>query len=320
MIAGGRNRHAAMQHAARGVAAGGALALAAVLAAALTGCGGAAANTCSRDEDCASHFCRADGTCAPAVDGGNAPDGPDATPGPDGPPVGCTPNHDGTITADELPLAAGQTATFRIATDATIDTAGQLQPDGSHLWSLDQALSNDADRAIALESPTGQWWAADFPDATYATLLSTTQDLRGVFKADAAGLHLLGVVSPSGGATRTELTYDPAVDVLQLPLQTGSKWTSQTTVSGLASGIAAYYTESYDSRVDAVGTVSTPYGDFPVLRVAVDFSQTVGAVITTHKTFAFVSECYGTVATITSKNYETKAEFTSAAEVWRLAP
>ena len=57
-----------------------------------------------------------------------------------------------------------------------------------------------------------------------------------------------------------------------------------------------------------------------MLRVAIDFTQTVGAVVTTHKTFAFVSECYGTVATITSENYETKAEFTSAAEVWRLAP
>jgi hypothetical protein len=55
------------------------------------------------------------------------------------------------------------------------------------------------------------------------------------------------------------------------------------------------------------------------VRVAVDFTQNAG-VITTHKTYAFVAECYGTVATITSENYETSADFTKAAEVWRLAP
>ena len=51
-----------------------------------------------------------------------------------------------------------------------------------------------------------------------------------------------------------------------------------------------------------------------------DLTRTVGALITTRRTFGFVSECYGTVATIVSKDYEAGAEFTTAAELWRLTP
>ena len=294
-------------------------AMAAVLSAALgAGCSSSPAETCTRDDQCSSHFCRADGTCAPDVDGPlGGPDAPTTTP--DGSPLGCTPNHDGTITRAELPLAAGQSATFRIATGATVDSAGALQTDGTHAWDLSAALSGDADDHVALESPAGAWWASDFPTASYATLLSSQQDLRGVFLIDDSGLHLLGIVSPAGGPTRTELTYDPPVDVLRFPLTTTSSWTSSPTVSGYASGVPGAYTEAYATKVDAVGTMKTPYGTFPVLRVAVDFTQTT-TVIVTHKTFAFVSECYGTVATITSQNYESKSDFTKAAEVWRLTP
>ncbi len=282
------------------------------------GCSSSPADTCTRDDQCASHFCRADGTCAPDVDGApGTPDAPGVTP--DGAPLGCTPNHDGMITRAELPLAAGQSAKFRIATNATVDTAGTLAPDGTHAWDLSASLSGDADQTVALESPAGAWWAADFPSASYATLLSSQQDLRGVFAIDDSGLHLLGIVSPTGGATKTELTYDPPVDVLRFPLTTTSSWTSSPTVSGTANGIPGAYSESYATKVDAVGTMKTPYGVFPVLRVAVDFTQTT-TVVVTHKTFAFVSECYGTVATITSQNYESTTDFTKAAEVWRLTP
>jgi hypothetical protein len=294
-------------------------ALLAVLSAGLgAGCSSSPAETCTRDDQCASHFCMANGSCAPDVDG--APGTPDASgPTPDGAPLGCTPNHDGTITRAELPLAAGQSATFRIATGATVDTAGTLDTDGTHAWDLSAALSGDADDHVALESPAGAWWSADFPNASYATLLSSQQDLRGVFAIDDSGLHLLGIVSPAGGNTKTELTYDPPVDVLRFPLTTTSTWTSSPTVSGYANGVPGAYTESYATKVDAVGSMKTPYGTFPVVRVAVDFTQTT-TVVVTHKTFAFVSECYGTVATITSQNYETKSDFTKASEVWRLSP
>jgi hypothetical protein len=287
-----------------------------VLVAAQYGCAGSPSNECAVDQDCASGFCQADHTCAPVEGDGGRPDasiGIDARPG-------CDPDHDGTVERDERPLAPGRTATYRMAEDATIDTAGTIDGQGRHTWTLDADLPGDEDRDLELIDPAGTWWEDVFPGATYATTLSASSDLLGVFALDDTRLQLLGVVSPTGGTTRTELVYDPPVDTLVLPLAPSDDWVVDTTVSGLAQGFAAYYTERYESRVDAVGTMDTPYGEFPVSRVAVDLTRQVGAGFVTSRTFAFVAECYSTVATIVSQDYEADAEFTDAAEVRRLAP
>lgn len=132
---------------------------------------------------------------------------------------------------------------------------------------------------------------------------------------------LLGVVSPDGGTGSTELTYAPPVKILALPFSAGTTWTSTSTVTGTAEGVFSTYTEKYASLVDQVGTMTTPYGAFPVLRVATDLTRSsVGVTLLTTRTFAWVAECFGAIATITSQNNETGSEFTSAAEVRRLAP
>lgn len=284
----------------------------------LVGCAGSPADRCDVNSDCASGFCQADHTCAPPGDGDGGAR-PDSTVGVDGP-VGCSPDLDGTITRAELPLEPGRVATYRVAADAAVDTAGTIDGQGAHQWTLAGALTGDQDLELTLLDPADQWWADVFPTASYATRLSSQSDLIGVFELTDTRLHLLGVVSPTAGAQRTELTYDPPVAVLQLPMAPSATWSTDTTVSGLAQGFAAYYTEAYDSRVDALGTMATPYGDFPVSRVAVDLSRQVGAGFVTSRTFAFVAECYSTVATIVSQDYEADAEFTDAAEVRRLAP
>src|SRR5688572_29564260 len=95
-------------------------------------CAGGPSNSCDVDEDCASGFCRADGTCGPVDDDDGGAD-VDAGDSPDGP-TGCDPDHAGTIARDELPLVPGRTATFRVALDATIDTAGQIDGEGNRRW------------------------------------------------------------------------------------------------------------------------------------------------------------------------------------------
>lgn len=284
-----------------------------------TACGGGdGATTCTRDDECASHFCRADGTCGPAdVDAPGGDDGP----GPDGPSGTCSPNHDGMIQAGELPLVAGRMARFRIATDATFDTAGQANADGTRRWDLTGQLAGDTDAPVALLAPTGAWWASDFPMATYAVTLASGSDLQGVFRVTANDVTLLGVVSPDGGTFSTKLTYDPPAKVLAVPFGAGATWSSTSTVSGTAQGAIVAYTEKYASRVDQVGTMKTPYGEFPVLRVATDLTRTSGlATLASSRTFAWAAECFGTVASVTSQNFETAAEFTDAAEVRRLIP
>jgi len=283
------------------------------------GCGGGASGTsCSTDDECPSHFCKADGTCGEALpDGGTTPDGMD----PDGMSALCTPNHDGQIELAELPLIAGRMATFRVATDATWNTAGTANMDGSRTWDLTAQLAGDADQAIALTAPTGAWWAADFPTATYAAPLSASSDLQGVFAVDATGVTLLGVVSPTGGATKTELTYDPAVKILSLPFQAGSTWMSSSTISGYAQGVITAYSEDYSSLVDQVGTMTTPYGEFPVLRVATDLTRTQGfTTLSTRRSFAWIAECFGSIATVSSQDFESASEFSDIAEARRLAP
>lgn len=286
-------------------------------------CGGAA-DVCVRDSECESGFCRADGTCGPAVD-------TDAMPSdgvPDGTSELCSPNHDGSIARDEVPLAAGKMANFRIATDATFNTAGVANGDGTRTWNLDLALANDADKEIALLAPTGQWWADSFPAASYAVRLAEGSDLLGVFEIDDTALTLLGVVSPEDGSSRTELAYDPPAKILALPITPAATWTTTSTVTGLASGAvisAAFgtsYTEQYDATVDVTGTMTTPYGDFPVLRVATDLDRRniLAVQLESTRSFAWIAECFGSVANATSQSLESAQEFDDPAEVRRILP
>jgi len=97
-------------------------------------------------------------------------------------------------------------------------------------------------------------------------------------------------------------------------------WTSDTSVSGVAEGIPVAYSEKYESVVDAKGKLKTPLGTFDVLRVRVLLTRTVGFAVTKVRTFAFVTECYGTIATVTSDDNEGDIEFTHALEIRRIAP
>lgn len=280
-------------------------------------CGGSGGTPCSNDDDCPSHFCKVDGTCGAAdVDaavGGDAPG--------DGTTGLCTPNHDGMITMSELPLVAGKMARFRIATNAAFDTTGTAAGTGMRRWDLTAQLANDTDRPLTLLAPGAEWWAASFPTATYAAPLSSSSDLLGVFHVEAAQVTLLGVVSPAAGTFRTELAYDPAVKILALPLAAGGSWMSTSTVSGTAQGALVAYTEKYVSLVDQVGTMKTPYGEFPVLRTATDLTRTSGfTTLLTKRQFAWTAECFGSVATVASQDFETSAEFSDPAEVKRIVP
>jgi hypothetical protein len=129
------------------------------------------------------------------------------------------------------------------------------------------------------------------------------------------------VVSPDAGSFRTELAYDPPAKILSLPFSATTTWTTTSTVSGTAQGAVVAYTERYASLVDQVGTMTTPYGEFPVLRVATDLTRSsFGTTILTKRSFAWIAECFGSIATISSQDNETSAEFNDPAEVRRLAP
>jgi hypothetical protein len=232
---------------------------------------------------------------------------------------GCTPNKDGLITRDEVPISAGLHATFKVASNEEVSTAG-TDVNGTKTWDFSGALPSDTSVIIETQPLTGKWYAGDFASATYASKLSESSTLLGVFQTGPGALEMLGVVSPDSGFTQTKLTYDTPVSVLAFPLKANATWTTDAGVSGTANGVIVAYSEKYESKVDAAGVLKTPLGSFDVLRVQVLLTRTVGLVVTTIRSFAFVTECYGTVATVTSGDNEANVEFSHAAELRRIAP
>jgi hypothetical protein len=302
-----------------------------VAAAALThGLGCAAGNdaSCRVGADCVSGACL-DGKCVPesTVDAradGAGDIGADAAidvggdGAKDGGVPGCTPNHDGTITADEVPLAAGLHATFRVAQGATFSTAGTTSG-GKRTWDLSGALAGDKDVLVETLPLAGKWFAPQFSTGTYATPLSSASDLLGIFQVTAASLNLLGVASPTDSATHTELTYATPISTLKFPLTEGASWSVTSNVTGPTSGVPSAFVETYQFSVDAHGDVVTPFGTFPSLRVKIVLTRNAG-VLTVTRTYAFVTECFGTIASVVSNPNELSEEFTNAAEVRRLSP
>ncbi len=286
---------------------------------------------CRVGADCASGLCAADGTCVSGsgtdagaadrvvpVEAGEDAQKETSTSGDAG--CGAAP-FDGIITRAEVPLAAGLRATYKVATSTDVDTRGVAQADGSREWDFSGAYAGDHATIVETLKLDGTWYATKFPTGTYATKLAEGSDLLGVFELGQGSLSLLGVVSPTDGISRTELTYGTKVATLVFPVTKGQNFkTMSSSVSGLASGITSFYTESYDSTVDAQGKLKTPLGTFSVLRIATTLTRTVGFLVTTIRSFSFVAECYGVVASVTSQDNESDVEFTRAKELRRISP
>jgi hypothetical protein len=309
---------------------------------------------CRVGADCASGICTSMGTCAKAdgggtasgggsgggsgsqgggtaangggssqSGGGSAQGGGTAAGGGSGTGGGmsptCMPNHDGTITRMEVPLQAGLHATFKVATNVTLSSAPDTA-DGGMTWDLSQMLSGDHSVLAETMPVAGQWFANDFAGATYATKLSESQDVLGIFQVADDGLYLMGVASSMSGLTQTKLTYSPPAKMLQFPMAQGDTWTTTSSITGTLNGGAWFQTEQYDMKVDKRGTVITPFTAFDVLRVQTVLTRTVGVVPTVTRQYQFVTECFGIVAVLTSQADETATEFSNQAEVRRLSP
>lgn len=230
----------------------------------------------------------------------------------------CLPNRDGVITRAEVPIAPGLSATFLVASDVSFDSRGDTNADPR--WDMAQAFTGETRALVTTLDPTDTWYGPDFPTATYATKLADDGDLLGVFEAKDDGLYLLGVVSPEDGLFRTELAYDPPARILAYPLTLEKTWTSTSSVSGLTNGVVTFASETYEGKVDASGRLSTPFATFDVLRAVVTLDRWVGAALYFDVSHFFVTECFGTVATLRSEAYVTGPELDTAAELRRLSP
>jgi hypothetical protein len=271
---------------------------------------------CEVDGDCgAGETCRADHVCVSKMPATGLDGGPDSA-------VACAPNHDGVIARDEIVILVPTSVSFRTSGETAVDLVGSKDPDGTRHWDLSGMLTGDHDAMIGTAPLAGSWFASHFSGGQFITPLSGAgvTDLLGIYAATDDTVQILGAASKDSGPTQTRLTYDPPVDTFAFPLHLGKHWETRSTVTGTANGVPVLFTDIWKADVDAKGNVATPYGLFPVLRVRLQLARTVGLLTTTTTTYGFVAECFGTVATVTSRPNESVHEFTTAAEARRLAP
>ncbi len=319
-----------------------------VLLTLICACSPAPGPECRTGADCASGICTRDGLCANGAGGGSASAGGSgtgggsstgggaATAGGSGSAGGtgstaggsggaggisptCQPNHDGTIMRTEVPLQAGLHATYKVATGVTFNSAPVMDA-GTPTWDLTGALSGDHNVLAETQPLAGKWFENEFAGATYATRLTDDAELLGIFEVKSDGLYLRGVADPQDSLLATRLSYNPPAKLIAFPLTVGATWSTTSTVSGLYNGAAWVQYESYESTADVRGVAKTPFADFDVIRVKTKLTRTVGVVVNVTRSQAFVSECFGTIATLRSQLNETGSEFSSQAEVRRLSP
>jgi hypothetical protein len=221
------------------------------------------------------------------------------------------------VERSEEPFVVGLGALFAVNAAGTNVPVNNVPV--NNVWDFSAPVSSEAKQFDQLVSPSGQWWAGDFPDATYGERIDDGQSAYGVFKVSTDKLELLGVVSEQNSVTATKLKYTTPIVVLQFPMAVSTTWTSESDVSGTASGFGFFAHEKYVFAVDKRGTTKTPAGSFDTLRLKMSYSQLYGALTTTRITYLHLAECYGAVARVRSKDNESSAEFTQAAEYRRLA-
>lgn len=254
----------------------------------------------------------------PDTDGGiEPPPDPDA-----GVPL-CNPQGDYTIDRAEFPLSAGLTAHFRVAESEAglpVDLNGTDCAEGT-CWDFSADRDGDTAEVVELIDPAGLWFADDFPDATYVSVMDRERGWLGAFRLTDAGLELLGTASGAEGEMKT--TYDPPVQLYRFPLHPGDHWTVETTQSGYMNyGIPVFTNDTYDIHATAHGEVETPQGTFRAVQVVTRVSQAVPFTLfgSDRIVHTFVSECFGIIARAVSLSGEDMPFFARASRLERLAP
>ena len=240
---------------------------------------------------------------------------PQPEPAPTLPP--CVPNRDGTITADELPIALGATVTYYAGANRTIAQTGAS-------WKLDEELADADVIELGPRALGPQWYAAQFPSGQF--VVDAGSGLDGIYHQDAQALWLDGTASHDEAppAGKTLVVYAPPVAVLRFPVAKGQSFTTTSVLtSATIAGLPFNGTDELTVEVAESGTLAVPYVEFsPVLRVrthAVRKASAVGVAAVSRRTTIFLFECFGEVTRAESKQDETNPDFTTAAYLRRFA-
>lgn len=238
------------------------------------------------------------------------------TPQPDPVPTlpSCTPNRDGMITADELPIALGATLTYYTSTNTPVTLTGD---------DVDLSQERQSDKVVALGpvALSAQWYAAQFPSGQFA--VDAGSGLDGIYHQDDQALWLDGIASQQM-SPKTLIKYQLPIATVRFPVVDGEKYTTVGQITdGVVSDLPFIGTDTVDIDVTATDRLDVPYVQFsPVMRVREHVSRMASSgsgVAIGKRTTLFLFECFGEVARAESNQDEANADFTTAAYLRRYA-
>lgn len=245
---------------------------------------------------------------------------------PDPEPLACVPNLDEQIDASELAPAIGVSVQYVVSppdTTRTVDLAGVEDEDGEITWDFATDFADDQSLKVVPQTLAGKWYSSEFPEGAFVTPFDRSGSVDSIGLAREDGLLLLGVASaeedPAEG--KTLLIYDPPITVLQFPVEVGDSFISVGEITnGVVQGLPYAGRDTYEVSVDAIGTIDLLQLTFEQVhrvRTKVTVEPAVGSPVVRFQT-SFFAECFAEVARATSKNGESSAEFSEAAELRRL--
>jgi hypothetical protein len=225
----------------------------------------------------------------------------------------CVPDRDGQISADELPIAYGQTAPYYAATDRTIDP--RLQ---NGRWDLSEERDEDV-VAIGPVRLRDQWYAASVPTGQF--VIDAGSGLDGIYHQDEQALWLDGTASQSE-TPKTLIVYPQPLAVLRFPVTVGDMFTQTVALTNVTiNGLPFNGTDELTVEVVEAGELALPYLLFdPTLRVRTSaVRRPSSGGMTGRRQALWLFECFGEVARAESRPDEPNADFTTAAYLRRFA-
>ena len=237
----------------------------------------------------------------------------------------CVPNLDGRIDAEEMPLVLGATVSYLVSppgVSRAVDVAGQTEGE-LLVWSWSVDLADDQVVRLGPEPIDDRWYADRFPPDAFVAPFDGGGSVETISIQDDHGLMLLGLASaqPDPPAGRTLLVYDAPVELLRYPIEPGTTFTAQGTITdGTFRGIPYAATDTYEVQVDAIGELRLPSLTFTQahrVRTTLTVEPALGEA-TSVRQVSYFFECFGEVARATSHPDEPDPDFGEAAEIRRL--
>ncbi len=226
----------------------------------------------------------------------------------------CTPNRDGAITADELPIALGASAAFYAGTMRTLDP---VLHDGA--WDFSDERSDDNTAALGPTALRDQWYAASFPSGEF--VVDAGGGLDGIYHQDNQALWLDGTASQVE-TNKTLIVYPQPLAVLRFPVTLGDAFMQTVALTNVTiNGLPFNGSDELSVEVVESGELALPYVEFsPTLRVrTLAVRKPSSGGMTSRRQSLWLFECFGEIARAESRPDETNADFTTAAYFRRFA-